>query len=116
MPLIDPDPLTDALLGLFRGKPTDSSLPRDSAGVRWAKFLSIIVVFAVVIGGLFAISIYVVALLDLVTPRSWHPLQSDYSVRDTMPAFWHRFVFGACVGGGLGFVYVIRCLIKKIDP
>ena len=112
MPLIDPDPLTDALLGLFRGKPTDSSLPRDSACVRWAKFLLVVVVVAVVIGGLFAISIYVVALLDLVTPRGLHPTEQ----RDTMPAFWHRFIFGACVGGSLGVAYVIRCLIKKTDP
>ena len=112
MPFLDPDPLTDALRELFRGKPADPSLPR---GVRWVKFFLIIFVGAAVLGSLFAISIYVVALLGFLSPRTLHGSLQD-AARDTMRAFWHRFILGACLGGSFGLVYIVRCLIKKIDP
>jgi hypothetical protein len=27
-----------------------------------------------------------------------------------------RFVIGAGLGGGLGLIYVIRCIMRKADP
>jgi hypothetical protein len=117
MPFLDPDPLTDALRKYLRGKPADPGLPR---GVRWAKFLSIIVVAGVLLGTLFAFSIYVAAVVDVVSAftsrhHSLHGVATEVS-RDNPHAFLLRFIVGACIGSALGLIYVIRCLIKRVDP
>ena len=115
MPVIDPDPLTDGLRALWRGfrdKPTDSNSPRDSFGMKWAKFISIILVAGLVMGCLFAFSTYVAAFVGLFDSRS-HTRLTDF--HDTGSAFEHRFILGGCVGGSLGLIYMVWCLIKRRD-
>ena len=100
--------------------------PRDTALLRWAKFLSIIVVLAVLVGGLFGISIHVVALHSAAKFTLDHPnryrlsgaakYDVDRSAADTKQAFKQRFIIGSSIGGVIGLVYVIRCLVKNEDP
>jgi hypothetical protein len=35
---------------------------------------------------------------------------------DTISAMKWRFIIGAGVGAALGAVYVVRCIIRKVDP
>jgi len=92
---------------------------RDPVWLRWAKFLSIIVVAGVFFGALFAFSIHIAALVDASDfKKSFgaHAVMQRDASRDTAHAFRVRFIIGACIGGGLGLVYMIRCLIKRVDP
>ena len=106
--------------------PTDTPAPRDTLLLRWAKFISVIGVCAIALGGLFSISIHVVAAHAAVTnavngPYS-HPIGGsgrrdiENSAADTPYAFKKRFLIGAGLGGIIGLLYVIRCLVKDEDP
>jgi hypothetical protein len=96
--------------------------PRDSVLLRWAKFVSIIVVLAVILGSLFGFSIHVVAWHTyLSSSNSTIPVGSEkhllqQSANDTRHAFKQRFIIGSTIGGVLGLIYVIRCLVKDEDP
>ena len=113
-PDIDPDASTDA------------PASRDTFWLRWAKFISVIGVCAIALGGLFSISIHVVAAYSAVRntvngPYS-HPIGGtgrrdiENSAADTPYAFKKRFLIGAGLGGLIGLGYVIRCLVKDEDP
>ena len=95
-------------------------MPRDPIWLRWAKFLSIIVVAGVLLGAIFAFSIYVAAVVDVVSAftsrhNSLHRVATEVS-RDNPHVFLLRFIVGTCIGSVLGLIYVIRCLIKRVDP
>jgi hypothetical protein len=100
--------------------------PRDAACMRWAKFVSIIVISALLLGSLFGISIYVVALhsatkFTLDQPDRYHMTGAaeydvDRAAADTKQAFKQRFMIGSCIGGLVGLIYVIRSLVKNADP
>lgn len=93
--------------------------PRDPIWLRWAKFLSIIVVTGLVVGALFVFSIYIGALVDAFpSGRHYHHsvIASEALRRDNAYAIRVRFIVGACIGGALGLIYMIRCLIKRVDP
>jgi hypothetical protein len=114
----DDSPLMDAMISSasegFRASSEDTNAPRDPFLLRWAKFSSIIVVLAVVLGGGFALGDYVTqsqgeSSAQRARARRWVE-------HDTWKAFRGRFIIGACVGGGIGVVYTIRCLVKKVDP
>jgi hypothetical protein len=106
--------------------PADAVASRDTLWLRWAKFASIIIVAAVLLGGLFSISIHVVALYSAAQntvndPYSHHiggaaGQDIERSSADTPYAFKIRFLIGAGLGGLIGLGYVIRCLVKDEDP
>ena len=75
----------------------DPEVPRDAWWLRWLKFVSIILVPAIVLG----LAVFFIGL----SPRY-----------DTAVSMKFRFGLGASIGGGLGFIYVVRCLIQKVDP
>ena len=99
---------------------------RDTAGMRWVKFVSIIVVAAVLLGGLFGISIHVIAFVSAarwtMDSSSGYHLRGatkadiDRSNKDTLHAFKFRFMVGSVLGAGCGLAYVVRCLIRDEDP
>jgi len=100
---------------------TDEVEPRDSACLRWAKFVSIVVVLALMLGGLFGISVNAVALHTLFSSNHKFPTDREKrlmqpSDNDTKHAFRQRFVVGGTIGGVCGLIYVIRCLVKNEDP
>jgi len=100
---------------------TDEVEPRDPAWLRWAKFVSIVVVLAMMLGGLFGISVHVVALHTLFSSNHTFPTDREKrlmepSDNDTKHAFKQRFVIGSTIGGVCGLIYVIRCLVKDEDP
>jgi hypothetical protein len=99
---------------------------RDTVVLRWVKFVSIIIAAAVLLGGLFGISIHVVALYSAARwtvgdPYSHHirgaaKADVDRSNNDTMHALKIRFMIGSVLGASCGLVYVVRCLIRDEDP
>src|SRR5262245_46105586 len=105
-------PLMDALSSCvgdaLRDRPPDSSTPRDSFLWRWTKFLSCIVVPAVLLGVGFAFEDYVVQTQG----QTWLRRQraEERVKRDTWTSMRARFFLGASIGGALGTLYVARCL------
>jgi len=92
----------------------DSDSPRDPAWVRWSKFLALIIFPAIVLGLGFLFEDYVEQYdAHSSYQRSVATKRVD---RDTTDAMKFRFCIGATVGGGLGAIYVARCLIRKTDP
>jgi len=87
--------------------------PRDPAWLRWLKFASLILIPALGCGlALFGVDYYIQYKRMDLDPS--HALQQTgmgltYQFRDF-------FIVGACIGGGLGLFYVIRCIIRKVDP
>ncbi len=98
----------------FRETKHDSEQPRDSSPVRWLKFLSIVIVLAVILGGVFALEAYVARYHG----DSWFRRSEARELvrEDDWDAFRNRFLVGACVGAGLGAIYVGRCLMRRVDP
>jgi hypothetical protein len=96
----------------------DEEVVRDSTWLRYAKFLSIIVVAALIVGAMFAFSVYVAAIADSMNTRHHYTpsFAEKQAAKDTAHAFWFRSKIGAFIGGGIGLIYVIRCLIRKEDP
>jgi len=93
---------------------TDADAPRDSWWLRWLKFLSLIILPAIVLGLGFLFEDYVEQYrADTSYRRS---VATQRVERDTTAGMKFRFGIGACVGGGLGVLYVARCLIRKTDP
>jgi hypothetical protein len=92
----------------------DSDAPRDSWWLRWLKFLALIIGPAIVLGIGFLFEIYVE---QYRADDSYHRTVANRRVeRDTTDAMKFRFCVGACVGGGLGAIYVVRCIVRKTDP
>lgn len=91
----------------------DQDGPRDPAWLRWAKFVSIIVVAALVVGVCFALVDYTMQFSS-----NWHDrsLAERRIQSDTWDAMRTRFWFGTCIGGGFGVTYVIKCLFKNLEP
>ncbi len=106
--------LFSAIRESFRETKHDSAQPRDSSLVRWGKFLSVIVVLALLVGTVFALEVYFVQFHG----DSWfHRSEAQRMVReDDWDFFRWRFLLGTLVGGGIGGIYVVRCLIRKVDP
>jgi hypothetical protein len=113
----DEDSLTgaafDAAFDAMPGDRQDDYLTRDSVSMRWMKFLVIIGFLAMVGGGVAGFSGYF-AGNDSYHRRSI-PLQ-DRMKDDTAVKMRRRIIIGAGIGGGVGLLYVIRCLIKRVDP
>jgi hypothetical protein len=92
----------------------DSDSPRDSWWLRWLKFLSVIIVPAIILGLGFLFEDYIEQYrADSSFDR--HVAQRNVE-QDTIGAMKFRFWVGACVGGGLGAIYVGRCIVRRTDP
>lgn len=92
----------------------DSDAPRDSAWLRWCKFASIIIVPAAILGLGYSFEDYIE---QYRADRSYNRIVASQNVEhDTTRAMKLRFWIGACVGGGLGAIYVARCIVRKTDP
>ena len=70
---------------------------KDAWWLRWLKYASIVLVPAIVLGGI----LFFIGLNARI---------------DTGDSMKFRFWLGAGIGGGLGVIYVVRCIIRKVDP
>jgi hypothetical protein len=94
--------------------PAAPSAPRDAAWLRRSKYASLILVPAVVVGGGFLFVQYAMQIHgETYFQRS---LVREQIERDTVASMWFRFLLGASLGGGLGLIYVIRCIVRRVDP
>ena len=92
----------------------EPDVPRDPLWLRSVKFAAIVVFAAVVIGGIFAFSVYFVQFTGHTSlEREQAQRVAD---KDSQEQLFGRFLIGACVGGGCALIYVVRCLIKGVDP
>lgn len=93
---------------------TEPGEERDPGWLRWAKFISIIVLPAVLLGFVAFCEYYLEqyqsakadlngAALDRAEGDLWQPMKV-------------RIAIGGVIGGGLGMIYVVRCLVRKVDP
>jgi hypothetical protein len=93
---------------------SDPDEPRDATWLRWLKFASLVIVPAVVVGLGFLFE-------DYATQHSgetyYQRQRAERRVeRDSVRSMKLRFLIGSCVGGSLGLIYVVRCIVKKTDP
>jgi len=96
------------------GASDDPNPLRDPAWLRWAKFISVIAALAILFGVGFLVYDYVE---QSRTDNRWRSEAARRAVeRDSIGQAEFRFAFGASVGGGLGILYVARCVLRKIDP
>jgi hypothetical protein len=92
----------------------DSDSPRDPWWLRWLKYLSIIAVPAIVLGLGFLFEDYIE---QYSSDSGYKRARSERRVEhDTTSSMKFRFWLGAGVGGGLGMIYVVRCMVRKVDP
>ena len=94
--------------------PNDPDEPRPPTWLKWMEFGALIIGPALFFGLAFA-------FWDYIAQFSGHHLYQQQLAEqrvalDTMAAFKWRFIFGAGVGAALGGVYVVRCIIRKVDP
>ena len=75
----------------------DPDVLRDAWWLRWLKYVAIILVPAIIFG--------VAGFLIGLNARY-----------DTNGSMKFRFWLGAGIGGGLGLIHVVRCIIRKVDP
>jgi hypothetical protein len=91
----------------------DPDEPRDPAWLRWLKFLAIILIPAVFVGLVF----FGVGFLIEYHTAKYGPSTAVNSTGDEVTTrLKHFFECGAAFGGLCGLFYVIRCLIRKVDP
>ena len=92
----------------------DSVSPRDAWWLRWLKYISIIAVPSIVLGLGFLFEDYI----EQYHANSYY--QRDVAKRnvehDTIGSMKFRFWLGAGIGGGLGMIYVARCIVRRVDP
>lgn len=110
------DAIVDAL-GEALKDPDDDEGPRDSIIGRWAKFVVIMVALGLVVGGLAAAWTYNFPSssnfrhrrpdMTPMTDQQWNDLKHDVR-RNAIVGF----VLGAAIGGS----YVIKCLVRGVDP
>jgi hypothetical protein len=94
--------------------PVNNQASHNGWLVRTAKFASIIIVLALLFGGVFAIFDYV---RQFTGNERWKRDESSQDVQqDTFPMLRQRFFIGAGVGLVLGLIYAGRCMIRKQEP
>jgi hypothetical protein len=88
--------------------------PRDAPWLRWVKFASLVIVPTVVLGLGFLFADYVMQF----SSETYHQRQLAKGLveHDSIQSMKWRFAIGSCIGGGLGLVYVVRCIVQKVDP
>lgn len=92
----------------------DPDEPRDPAWLRWILSGVLIVGPAIVFGLAFAFRDYVT---QFTSTHLYELEQAKHSVQsDSVGAMKWRFVFGAAIGAALGTIYVVRRIVRKVDP
>jgi hypothetical protein len=92
----------------------DSDTPRDVWWLRWLKLFSIVAVPAIVLGFGFLFEDYV---SDHRTENIYEQaVPANIREQEVVSRMKFRFWLGASVGGGLGLIYVARCIVRKADP
>jgi hypothetical protein len=92
----------------------DPDEPRPPAWLKWMEFSALVIGPAVVFGLAFAFGDYIT---QFSTHDHYHQALAEKGVQhDTMTAFKWRFIIGAGIGAALGAVYVVRCIVRKVDP
>jgi len=92
----------------------DEDSPRDAWWLRWLKYISIITVPAIILGlGFLFASYFGQHQAGSYSQRAEARQQVE---QDTISSMKWRFGIGAGLGGGLGLIYVARCIIRKVDP
>ena len=92
----------------------DSDSPRDAVWLRWIKFAAVIIVPAIILGLGFLFADYINQFQ--AGSHHEHNLAQNRIEHDTVGAMKFRFWIGAGIGGGLGLIYVARCIIRRADP
>jgi hypothetical protein len=114
----DDDPVTDGLFEVakeaLKEPETDEDEPRDPPWLRWVKFASLVLGLAILFGSGFL-------LADYVQQYTAHDYVARTGAerrvaRDSIGSMKARFFIGAGIGGGLGMIYVVRCIVRKVDP
>jgi hypothetical protein len=102
---------TDALSFSSKTLPSDK---RDVFWLRWLKYLSLIIFPAVVFGLGFLFEDYFLES----NGQTYRQRQYAFSRAqpDSVSSMKLRFIIGAGLGGGLGLIYVVRCIRRKVDP
>jgi hypothetical protein len=122
LPMADDDEKSDLVGEVFSSiretldsdPSADSESPRDVWWLRWLKYLSIIAVPAIVLGVGFLFADY---MEQYSADSGYKRDRAERRVeQDTTGSMKFRFWMGAGVGGGLGMIYVVRCIIRKVDP
>jgi len=102
---------TDALA--FTPQPAADSR-KDSAWLRWLKFISLVIFPALVFGLGFLFEDY---FLESNGKTYYQRQLAERNVQhDSIDSMRLRFLIGAGLAGSLGLIYVIRCLRRRVDP
>jgi hypothetical protein len=88
--------------------------PKDAAWLRWLKYLSLIIFPALIFGLGFLFEDYFLES-NGQTYRQRQRAASGVQ-HESVRSMKLRFIIGAGLGGGLGLVYVVRCIRRKVDP
>jgi len=89
----------------------DEETERDEWWLRWLKFASVIVVPAVILGFGFFFADLAMKSKGGVSSRT-ERLKKD----ETVDWMYFKFWLGAGLGGGLGLMYVAKCIARNEDP
>jgi len=89
----------------------DEETERDEWWLRWLKFASVIVVPAVILGFGFFFADLAMKSRGSVSQRT-ERLKKD----ETVDRMYFKFWLGAGIGGGLGLIYVAKCIVRQEDP
>ena len=88
--------------------------PRDATWLRWLKYLSIITLPALIFGLGFLFEDY---FLESSGKTYYQRQLAESRVqRESVHSMKLRFLIGAGLGGGLGLIYVVRCITRRVDP
>lgn len=91
----------------------DPDEPRDPAWLQWLERGALIVGPAIVFGLAFAFRDF----LSQISSHHYQIEQAQQSMQnDTVAAMKWRFVIGAAFGAVLGAVYVVRRIVRNVDP
>jgi hypothetical protein len=111
----DKDLLSDVIDDALDFTPTnDPDEPRDPAWLRWSKFAAIMFVCAVLFAAVFGFEDYV----EQYSARNdYQRTRAEKRVEhDSMGDLKFRMFLGGGFGAAIGGIYVVRCLIRKVDP
>ena len=111
----DKDLLSDVIDEALHHTPAnDPAEPRDPAWLRWSKFGAVIFIAAVVFGLIFAFEDY---FEEFNSRNDYQRTRAEKRVEhDSIGQMKFRTCLGAGLGAAIGGIYVVRCLIRKVDP
>jgi hypothetical protein len=94
--------------------PNDPDEPRPPTWLKWTEFVALVIGPSIFLGLAYAFGSY---LSQFSTQNNYQQHLAEQRVQhDTMAAFKWRFIIGAGFGAALGAIYVVRCIVRKVDP